>query len=152
MIRDYPPKSGQSTICEPILRSVPTWFGIEAANQQYVKDIEANITFIAERDNQAVGFLTPVKHSEVSAEIHVMAVLPQYHRNGVGRELTNHAEAYLRDAGIQFLQVKTLSSSDPDEDYRKTRAFYFGMGFVVLQEFPDLWGSENPCVQLIKAL
>jgi GNAT superfamily N-acetyltransferase len=152
MIGYFLPRSGQSLVCEPILRSLPQWFGIEAANQQYVLDIEANFTLIAERDGKAVGFLTLVQHSTYAAEIHVMAVLPAYHRQGVGRALVNAAETYLRENGVRFLQVKTLSPRHPDEGYQKTRAFYLGMGFVPLEEFPDLWGSHNPCWQLIKTL
>jgi ribosomal protein S18 acetylase RimI-like enzyme len=96
--------------------------------------------------------VTLVQHSSASAEIYVMGVLPAYHRRGVGRALLESAEAYLRARGTQFLQVKTLSDKHPDEGYRKTRAFYAAMGFVLLEEFPDLWSAANPCWQLIRAL
>jgi hypothetical protein len=62
------------------------------------------------------------------------------------------AENDLRARGVMFLQVKTLSARHPDEGYSRTRAFYFAMGFKLLQEFPELWGSDNPCWQLVKAL
>ena len=26
------------------------------------------------------------------------------------------------------------------------------MGFRPLQEFPELWGKENPCLQMVKGL
>lgn len=82
----------------------------------------------------------------------MMAVLPEYHRQDVGRALLAAAEAQLRNEGVILLQVKTLSDKHPDEGYKKTRAFYLSTGFRLLEEFPDLWGSHNPCWQLVKVL
>jgi ribosomal protein S18 acetylase RimI-like enzyme len=79
-------------------------------------------------------------------------VYRQYHRYGVGRAMLLAAENYLRDLGVQYLQVKTLSDSHPDEGYAKTRAFYQAMGFHPLEEFKTLWGEANPCLLLIKQL
>jgi GNAT superfamily N-acetyltransferase len=155
LIRIQPPVLGLSQQTEPILRSLPQWFGIEEATQMYIRDVAANPTFLAvdtQADNLPVGFLTLTRHSPYSAEIHVMAVLPGYHRRGVGRALNAAAEEHLRAASVRFLQVKTLSDKHPDEGYKKTRAFYLALGFVLLEEFPDLWGAHNPCWQLVKAL
>jgi GNAT superfamily N-acetyltransferase len=105
-----------------------------------------------ERNNFVVGFLTLWHRSPTAAEIYVMAVLPDYHRHGVGRLLQAAAEEYLRAEGVRYLHVKTLSDKHPDEGYKKTRAFYFAMDFTLLEEFPDLWGEHNPCWQLIKTL
>ena len=33
------PLFGQSELCEPILRALPDWFGIEEATRQYVVDM-----------------------------------------------------------------------------------------------------------------
>ncbi len=81
-----------------------------------------------------------------------MAVLPEYHRQGIGRALLRHAEAALATDGVEFLQVKTLAPSKPDEGYDKTRAFYLAYGFRPLEEFRDLWDAENPALQMIKAI
>jgi ribosomal protein S18 acetylase RimI-like enzyme len=61
-------------------------------------------------------------------------------------------EAHLQAQGIEYLQVKTLSPAHPDKNYAKTRAFYHALGFRPLEEFPDLWGEQNPCLQMIKYL
>ena len=66
--------------------------------------------------------------------------------------LLRAVESYLVGRGIEFLQVKTLSPAHPDKNYAKTRAFYGAMGFRPLEEFPDLWGEQNPCLQMIKGL
>lgn len=155
MIEIKPAALGLSDAVEPILRALPQWFGIEHATQMYIRDAGANPTFLAvdtDRDNLPVGFLTLMKHSDHAAEIYVMAVLPDYHRKGVGRALNAAAEAQLRAEGVTFFQVKTLSDKHPDEGYKKTRAFYLALGFRLLEEFPDLWGPHNPCWLLVKTL
>lgn len=139
-------------VAERILRALPAWFGIEEATLEYIRDAHANPTFVADDGGEAVGFLTLVVHTAYAAEIHVMGVLPSYHRHGVGRQMVAVAEAYLRRQGIAYLQVKTLNDTHLDEGYARTRQFYLAMGFRPLEVFPDLWGPHNPCLQLIKAL
>jgi ribosomal protein S18 acetylase RimI-like enzyme len=146
------PSLGRASLCEPILRALPEWFGIEEATRQYIRDVEAMPTFLATLDGQVVGFLTFRQHSDYAAEIHVMGVHPRAHRRGVGRALMEALEAHLQAQGIEYLQVKTLSPAHPDKNYAKTRAFYHALGFRPLEEFPDLWGEQNPCLQMIKYL
>jgi len=142
----------QSALCEPILRALPDWFGIEEATQQYVRDTAVLPTFIANATKQPVGFLTIKQHSDYAAEIQVMGVLPEWHRRGVGQTLLAASEAHLKQLGVEYLQVKTLSSRHPDKFYGRTRAFYLSMGFRPLEEFPTLWGEATPCLQLIKMI
>ncbi len=143
---------GQSAVCEPILRALPEWFGIEEATRQYVQDIDVLPTFLALIDDEAVGFLTLKQHTEYAAEIHVMGMLPEMQHQGVGQALLAGAEAYLQEQGVEYLQVKTLSSAHPDEGYARTRAFYLALGFRPFEEFAGLWGAENPCLQMAKKL
>ena len=142
----------QSQRCEPVLRSLSEWFGLEDANQHYLESIDNMPTFLALNEDEVVGFLTVFQHYPTAAEIYVTGVASQYHRHGLGRAMLNAAEEYLRDLGVQFLQVKTLSASHPDEGYAKTRAFYRAVGFHPLEEFKTLWGEANPCLLLIKIL
>jgi GNAT superfamily N-acetyltransferase len=146
------PILGQSAVCEPILRALPEWFGIEKATRQYIQDIDALPTFLALSDGKAVGFLTLKQHTTYAAEVHVMGVHPEMHRQGVGQALIDEVEAYLQEQGVEYLQVKTLSPAHPDAGYARTRAFYLAMGFRPLEEFPELWDPENPCLQMIKWL
>jgi len=140
----------QSAVCEPILRSLPDWFGIEESTAQYVRDIETMPTLVAKADQQTVGFLTIHHHNEYAAEIHVMGILASHHRQGIGTALVYQAEQGLRKQGIDFLQVKTVSSSCDSEAYARTRQFYRATGFRPLEEFPTLWGPHNPCLQMVK--
>jgi ribosomal protein S18 acetylase RimI-like enzyme len=152
MIYIASPEAGKSALTEPILRALPDWFGIEEATLHYIEYTEANPTLIAYDDAEAVGFLALMQHSSYAAEIYVMAVLPAYHRRGVGRALVAAAEADLRARGVEYLQVKTLADADPDAGYARTRAFYRALGFRDLEVFPDLWSAENPCLLLVKRL
>jgi ribosomal protein S18 acetylase RimI-like enzyme len=152
MINLEGPFVGQAAICAPILAALPEWFGIEEANRQYTRDIEQLPTLLASCEGETVGFLTLREHSEYAAEIHVMGVKPERHRQGVGRALVEEAERQLSQRGFEYLQVKTLSAIHPDRNYARTRAFYQAMGFCPLEEFPALWGEANPCLQLIKGL
>ena len=146
------PLLGQASDCEPILRTLPEWFGIESALTQYVVDIDVMPTFLARHMERIVGFLTIRKHNSVSAEIHVIAVLPDHHRQGTGRAMLAAAEEWLKRDGIEFLQVKTLGPSRPDSDYETTRQFYEASGFQPLEEFETLWGEGLPCLQMVKKL
>ena len=81
-----------------------------------------------------------------------MAVLPEHHRAGIGRAMLQAAESWLAGRDIEFLQVKTLSPRHPDPGYTATRAFYFGCGFRPLEEMPELWGPDQPALQMIKVV
>jgi GNAT superfamily N-acetyltransferase len=142
---------GEADACEAILRSLPDWFGIEDAIVSYVKDLRTMETFVADVDSEVVGFLTLKAHFPASAEIHVMGVVETHHGRGLGRRLVEHAEALLRERGVQYLQVKTLAPSHPDRHYARTRGFYEHLGFVPLEE-NELWGRTNPCLIMVKHL
>ena len=93
-----------------------------------------------------------LQHSPQSAELYVLGVRPHLHRHGVGKQLLEASERYLREQGIRYVQVKTLAALADDKNYEKTRAFYEGQGYVTLEVFPDLWDPGNPCLQMIKGL
>ena len=117
-----------------------------------MREIDALPTFIALTGDSAAGFLSLKQHSPFAAELYVMGVLPAYHRRGLGRRLVEASERFLRQEGVEFFQVKTLSPSHPDEGYARTRLFYQALGFRPLEEFPTLWGEANPCLMMVKYL
>ena len=138
--------------CEPILDDLSDWFGIDSANIQYLQDIEVMPTFLASLAGEIVGFLTLKIHNAASAEIHILGVLQNQHRQGIGSALLKTVEDHLYTQGYTLFQVKTLSSTHPDPNYARTRLFYEAMGFTPLEEFLTLWGEANPCLQMIKYL
>ena len=146
------PSKDCGTVCEPILRALPDWFGIEDSLVQYVKDADTMPTMLVKDGDDVVGFLTIKKHFPESADIHCMGILPKYHRTGTGRVLIQALENHLRDEGVKILQVKTVSEDRECDAYAKSRAFYEAVGFIPLEVFPTLWDEANPCLVLVKAL
>jgi ribosomal protein S18 acetylase RimI-like enzyme len=145
-------EDGGGSTCAELLATVPHWFGVAEANEQYRRVADRCPTLVARDDHRAVGFVTVVRHSPHSAELHVMAVRPELHRRGIGRELVAAAEDRLRSEGVEFLHVKTLSASAGDKPYLGTLAFYTSLGFRVVEEMPTLWDADNPAVLLVKHL
>lgn len=149
-IRNQPVGAGAT--CRKILQTLPTWFGIPASVEDYIANADRSPTVIASVGGEDVGLLTLVRHGRYAAEVYVMAALPEFHRQGIGRALLGRAEGLLAADGVEFLQVKTLAPSKPDVGYDKTRAFYLACGFRPLEEVRDLWDAENPALQMIKAV
>ena len=81
-----------------------------------------------------------------------MGVLPRWHRRGIGRALVERAALYSRDEGFVLLHVKTLAPGDPYPPYAATRAFYTALGFLPLEEIPQIWGPQDPCLLMVRAL
>lgn len=145
-------EEGAGATCAELLTTVPHWFGMAAANEEYRRVADRSPTLVAMDNAHALGFLTVVRHSSHAAELHVMAVRPELHRTGIGRMLVGAAEDRLRSEGVEYLQVRTLSASAGDKLYLGTLAFYTALGFRVLEEMPSLWDQTNPAVLLIKRL
>jgi ribosomal protein S18 acetylase RimI-like enzyme len=146
------PSLGKADLCKPVLRKLPDWFGIEETNRHFLRTIDQLPTFLAQDGDRLVGFLSIKQHYSKAAEVYIMGVLPEYHRCGIGQRLLSCTEIYLQKHEVMYLQVKTLSESNPDPNYAKTRAFYLAMGFSPLEEFETLWDDANPALLLIKTL
>lgn len=86
-----------------------------------------------------------------SCEIHLLAVSPEWHRRGVGRQLVEAFEADAIANGFRLAQVKTLGPSHPDEGYAATRRFYAALGYLELEELTDLWPG-TPTAIMVKSL
>ena len=138
----------RSALCRRVLEALPDWFGRPDAVEEYVRDVPA-LPMLAVAD---VGFLTLKVHTDTAAEIYVMGVLPEHHGAGIGTALVAEAEDQLRGRGIEYLQVKTLAPSHPNEHYAETRCFYEARDFRPLEELTAIWGEANPCLIMVKRL
>ena len=131
---------------------MPKWFGIEKALKQYVKDAESMPTWLVKDGANVIGFLTIKMHFPQSADIHCLAIHPDYHRKGIGTILIEEVEKELISQDVKILQVKTISEERDCESYAKTHQFYLALGFIPLEVFPTLWDESNPCLLLVKPL
>lgn len=134
-----------------ILRSLPEWFGIEEAIQNYVADASRQDSFVAVVDGFTVGVALVKRHFRESAEISLIAVDASQRGHGVGRRLLESVEFELRHDGCHFLQVHTVGPSFEDAAYAGTREFYSRVGFSPLQEFEGIDWS-GPTLVMIKSL
>ena len=135
----HDPTTGLASRCEPILRGLPDWFGIESAIVHYVEAIESLPTLMVTSGADDIGFLSLKIRGPESADAYVLGILEQWHRQGVGRAMFTEGEAWLATQGVRFLQVKTVDPARECEHYAVSRRFYESIGFTKLETFPTLW-------------
>lgn len=144
--------SGDRDAVSAILDDLPGWFGRPEATEAYIASAGVLPNYFAVTSaGERIAVVLVEQHFPLTAEIHLMGVKAQWHRRGVGRALLASVEEDLRARGTRMLTVKTLGQADPDEGYRRTRLFYEAVGFVPLEEFPDLWPG-TPCLFMAKPL
>jgi ribosomal protein S18 acetylase RimI-like enzyme len=143
---------GHRAGCAAVLAALPHWFGFEASNVGYLASLGRLETFVAERAGAVCGFVALEEQFDEAAEIVVLAVLPELHRQGAGSLLVQRVEAALLARGRPLLYLKTLGPSDPDVGYAATRAFYRARGFRPLFETTAFWGESQPALVLLKVL
>lgn len=146
------PELQRTADCEAVLRSLPSWFGIEHALRMYVEDSARLPTFALEDQGTLFAFLTLHEHFADAWEIHCVAVHAGARGQGHGSRLLAHAERWLAQRGVRWLQVKTVAASSGSKSYAQTRAFYAARGFAPIEVFPTLWDAHNPALLMIKRL
>ena len=138
-------------IARTILESLPDWFGIPEATEEYIADSKGRPFFCAYADDTPVGFLYLKETGRHTVELAVMGVLKEFHRQGVGRKLFMEAKNEAKRLGYSFIQVKTVQMGRYDI-YDDTNRFYLSLGFKELEVFPTLWDECNPCQIYIMAI
>ena len=112
------PHSGQSSLCEPVLRSLPEWFGIESAILDYIEAIDRMPTFLALDNGRTIGFATICRHFPTAAEIYVMAVRREYHLTGIGRKLLVRSESWLSTNGVRGRIINPFARGNKTPAYQ----------------------------------
>jgi GNAT superfamily N-acetyltransferase len=134
-----------------ILQALPSWFGIPEANDHYVRAAGDKVSYLARVHDEVVGVALLDRHFPETAEIHLLAVSPERHGQGIGTAIVAAVEADLRHDGAVLMMVKTVGPSHEHLGYAATRAFYRATGFLPLEEIEGLdWGG--PTVIMVKPL
>jgi ribosomal protein S18 acetylase RimI-like enzyme len=141
----------KAAICVEILSTLQTWFGEQGA-ANYAAEIEPLPMFGVKKDGAVVGFLVLKPHTPYAMEILVMGVRPEFHRERLGHALMARAIEYAKANGARYLTLKTLSASQPNEFYDRTRKFYEAWGFVPIEEFEAPWNPIDPAWLMLKPL
>lgn len=134
-----------------ILEALSDWFGIPEAREEYIRESAGKDFFAAYQGEKPIGFLYLKETGKDTAELAVMGILKEYHRQGAGRMLFDVAKEAARKKGYSFLQVKTVQMGRYEE-YDRTNAFYLALGFREFEVFPTLWDECNPCQVYVMAL
>lgn len=138
-------------IARQVLEGLTDWFGIPEAREEYIRLSEEQPFFAAYAGEEPVGFLYLKETGRETVELYVMGILREHQRRGYGRELIAAAKTCAREAGYQFMQVKTVQMGKY-EAYDATNRFYMKMGFKEFEVFPTLWDECNPCQIYVMAL
>lgn len=117
------------------------------------KDLESDISIGAFDQKRMIGFISLKELNKDVIEISWMAVDPQFQNKGIGTQLFCEG-LQLISPKYKICEVKTLSETDPDLLYAKTRSFYKKLGFIPLETINPYprWGKDNPCQMFIKIL
>ena len=150
-IKQIESDAAKERITRTILESLPDWFGIPEATEEYIADSNGKPFFCAYDGEMPVGFLYLKETGRHTVELAVMGVLKEYHRQGIGRKLFVEAKNDAKRIGYSFLQVKTVQMGRYDI-YDDTNRFYLSLGFKELEVFPTLWDECNPCQIYIMAI
>ncbi|KYG57430.1 GNAT family N-acetyltransferase [Planococcus maritimus] len=94
--------------------------------------MERTILLLAEQDGQAVGFANFTKVDEDGdAELIAMYMKPEHQRSGFGKQLLSDGLSRLKGGQQLFVYVES--------DNQKGRNFYEANGFLLLEEFEELF-------------
>ena len=148
--RVFEPEEKQR-IASRILHALPDWFEVPESRQTYIDECAEQPVWAAGENGAPIGFIALAQTAPKAAELRVMGVLPEHHRQGIGRQLFAALYAHCQEQGVDFLQVKTLAAGC-DEGFDRTRLFYESLGFCPLEVFPTLWDEKNPCLQMVMAV
>jgi len=149
--REHDPDA-KERICRAVLDSLPEWFGIPEAVDQFCREVRDLRMWVARKGEEVVGLATLQQHFPAASELHLIAIRPEHHRAGLGERLLAEIEGHLKTQATRILTVKTLAPSAGDRLYAGTHRFYAAQGFVPLEVFPTLWNAENPCLLMAKVL
>lgn len=148
MIED---KDLKKKIAENILNDLPEWFGMPDSTREYVEESRDMPFFAYCKDDKYVGFVALKETSHYAAEIYVIGILKEYHRQKIGEKLFKSFADYSKKNNYEFIQVKTVDAGHY-EAYDRTRLFYEHLGFKKLEVFPTLWDEWNPCLLMVMSI
>ncbi|MGG5461129.1 GNAT family N-acetyltransferase [Clostridium sp. B9] len=138
-------------IAKSILSELSEWFGLPDSTAEYIK-YSKEMPFWADIENEQVrGFIALKETSLYTAEVYVMGVLKQFHRNKIGNDLFKACYDYAKEQGYLYMQVKTVKEGCY-EVYNRTSMFYKSLGFKEFECFDTLWDEWNPCQIYIKSI
>ena|SRR3990167_7339170 len=119
-------------LCRKITTNLPDYFWIPAGNEEYAIGVRTRTNFAAKIEGYYLGLISIDFPYPTNANIYWMAILQDFHRKGIGRQLIEVACKFAKDNGATTITVETLAPIESDKNYIKTYNFYQSVGFVPL--------------------
>ncbi|MCG8456988.1 MAG: GNAT family N-acetyltransferase, partial [Holophagales bacterium] len=89
-------------------------------------DDEPEKVWLAIRNQELAGFIGISIHPEDRmGEVYIVAVSPEYQRQGIGKALMEFAEQHIRAAGMKMVMVETVG----DSGHESARRTYEALGY-----------------------
>ena len=151
IVREVTESTEKERITRLVLEALPDWFAVPESREAYIRESGGKLFYAAYDEERPVGFICLKETGKDTAELSVLGVLKEYHRQGIGRELFRKAKEAAAGKGYSFLQVKTVKMGIY-EDYDRTNRFYLALGFKEFEVFPLLWDEANPCQVYVMSL
>lgn len=150
-IREVTDAEEKKRISRLVLEALPDWFEVTETREAYIRESAELPLFAAFDGEKPVGFLCLKETGKDTMELHVMGILKEYHRHGIGKKLFEEARDAAAQEGYSFFQVKTVQMGKYP-DYDDTNRFYIALGFKEFEVFPTLWDELNPCQVYVMSL
>ena len=138
-------------LCRKITANLPEYFGLAEINEHYAIGVRSRINLAAKVNSEYVGLISIDFPYQENANIYWMAVLRDFHREGIGRNLAVAAFQHAKINGAKTISVETLAPHESDENYLKTYQFYQQLGFTPLFNLKPS-GYEWNMVYMVKTL
>src|SRR5688500_14972359 len=126
------------------MRSLPDFFGHEGGRASCAEAVRAQAGFVAEQDENVIGFATWQDRKPETAEVTWAAVHRDFRHSGAGTALIEALCEDLRERGYKLALAVTSAASKDDlipDTYLPTRQFWQARGFVPLIEL-DIWDTN----------
>ncbi len=103
---------------------------------------------VANRADRALGYILygPVPLTEGTYDIYWIAVAPECHGQGIGRQLLAHAEEEIRTARGRLICLETSSQGH----YQRTRDFYRQAGYREESRIRDFYRPGDDRLTFVK--
>src|SRR5690606_13817349 len=106
------------------------WKTRQEAEVSALLDSRPEGVWLTFQNNQLAGFVGLAFHPEDRmGEISIVAVSPEYQRQGIGKKLMAFAERKIREAGMRMVMVETVG----DSGHEPARCTYEALGY---QQWP----------------
>ncbi|MDX2270548.1 MAG: GNAT family N-acetyltransferase [Cyanobacteriota bacterium] len=119
-------------------------------NQHFSDETDSQGMWFSDYDNELVGvaYVAPERMTEGTWTLHLIAIHPNYQRQGRGAALLNHVEQMLTKYGERVLLVETSGL----EEFEYVRGFYRKSGYDEEARIREFYKAGDDKIIFRKAL